>query len=78
MQPWTDEQLRMCIEIGREIVARWPHIGPDDRHGHHDICPLDSEGRAYKIDVCGGSGGTRGSRRPAATSSFLFRGGVLG
>lgn len=53
VQPWTDEQLRMCIEIGREIVARWPHIGPDDHHGHHDICPVDGNGRPYKIDVCG-------------------------
>lgn len=53
VQPWTDEQVRMCIEIGREIVGRWPHIAPDDHHGHHDLCPLDPDGNPYKIDVCG-------------------------
>jgi N-acetyl-anhydromuramyl-L-alanine amidase AmpD len=34
----------MMIEVGREIVACWPQIGPDDHHGHHDICP------GYKVD----------------------------
>lgn len=53
VQPWTEEQIQMCIEIGREIVKRWPHIGPNDHHGHHDICPVDGEGNAYKIDVVG-------------------------
>jgi N-acetyl-anhydromuramyl-L-alanine amidase AmpD len=53
VQPWTQQQLQMCIEIGREIVRRWPHIDPEDHHGHHDICPLDPDGNAYKIDVCG-------------------------
>lgn len=53
VQPWTAEQITMCIEVGREIVKRWPHIGPNDHHGHHDICPLDADGKAYKIDVCG-------------------------
>lgn len=53
VQPWTEEQIVMCIEVGREIVRRWPHIGPADHHGHHDICPLDGNGVAYKIDVCG-------------------------
>ncbi|HEU0014945.1 MAG TPA: N-acetylmuramoyl-L-alanine amidase [Longimicrobium sp.] len=53
VQPWTDEQIAMCIEVGREIVRRWPHIRPQDHHGHHDICPVDPQGRAYKIDVCG-------------------------
>lgn len=47
VQPWTDEQVVMCIEVGREIVARWPRIGPRDHHGHHDICP------DHKIDVAG-------------------------
>lgn len=47
VQPWTEEQIAMMVEVGREIVARWPHIGPRDHHGHHDICP------GYKIDVCG-------------------------
>jgi N-acetyl-anhydromuramyl-L-alanine amidase AmpD len=37
----------MMIQVGREIVARWPHIGPDDHHGHHDLCP------GYKVDVSG-------------------------
>jgi N-acetyl-anhydromuramyl-L-alanine amidase AmpD len=53
VQTWTPQQITMCIEIGREIVARWPDIGPEDHHGHHDICPLDENGAAYKIDVCG-------------------------
>jgi N-acetyl-anhydromuramyl-L-alanine amidase AmpD len=47
VQPWTDEQVVMMVEVGREIVARWPHIGPGDHHGHHDICP------GYKVDVSG-------------------------
>lgn len=53
VQTWTQEQIQMCIEIGREIVRRWPQIGPEDHHGHHDICPTDPNGNAYKIDVCG-------------------------
>jgi N-acetyl-anhydromuramyl-L-alanine amidase AmpD len=53
VQPWTAEQIAMCIAVGREIVRRWPSIGPDDHHGHHDLCPLDDKGRVYKIDVCG-------------------------
>lgn len=47
VQPWTDEQLAMMIAVGREIVARWPGIGPDDHHGHHDLCP------GYKVDPSG-------------------------
>ncbi|HSU16812.1 peptidoglycan recognition protein family protein [Longimicrobium sp.] len=47
VQPWTGEQVAMMISIGREIVERWPHIGPDDHHGHHDLCP------GYKVDVSG-------------------------
>lgn len=47
VQPWTDEQVEMMIGIGREIVARWPGIGPDDHHGHHDLCP------GYKVDPSG-------------------------
>jgi N-acetyl-anhydromuramyl-L-alanine amidase AmpD len=53
VQSWTAEQVRMCIEIGREVVRRWPNIDPEDHHGHHDVCPLDPKGNAYKIDVCG-------------------------
>jgi N-acetyl-anhydromuramyl-L-alanine amidase AmpD len=47
VQPWTEEQVEMMIEVGAEIVARWPHIGPDDHHGHHDLCP------GYKVDPSG-------------------------
>lgn len=47
VQPWTDEQVAMMIAVGREIVARWPNIGPDDHHGHLDICP------GYKVDPAG-------------------------
>ena len=47
VQPWTDEQVEMMIAVGREIVARWPGIGPGEHHGHHDLCP------GYKLDVAG-------------------------
>lgn len=47
VQPWTGEQVQMMVAVGREIAARWPHIGPDDHHGHHDLCP------GYKVDVSG-------------------------
>lgn len=47
IQPWTDEQVAMMIDVGKEIIARWPHIGPESHHGHHDICP------GYKQDVAG-------------------------
>ena len=45
VQPWTDEQVEMMIAVGREIVGRWPALGPRDHHGHHDLCP------GYKLDV---------------------------
>jgi len=47
VEPWSDEQVEMMIELGREIVHRFPHIGPRHHHGHHDICP------DYKLDVTG-------------------------
>jgi N-acetyl-anhydromuramyl-L-alanine amidase AmpD len=47
IQPWTEEQIAMMIAIGKEIVERWPNIGPRDHHGHHDLCPT------YKVDVAG-------------------------
>jgi N-acetyl-anhydromuramyl-L-alanine amidase AmpD len=47
IQPWTDEQVAMMAAVGREVVARWPQIGPRDHHGHHDLCP------GYKVDVAG-------------------------
>lgn len=47
VQPWTEEQVVMMVAVGKEIVARWPHIRPDDHHGHHDLCP------GYKVDVSG-------------------------
>ncbi|HEX8694036.1 MAG TPA: N-acetylmuramoyl-L-alanine amidase [Longimicrobium sp.] len=47
VQPWTEEQVRMMIEVGREIQRRWPHLGPEDHHGHHDVCP------GHKVDVSG-------------------------
>ena len=37
--PWTEEQILMMIHVGQLIVERFPHIGPRDHHGHHDICP---------------------------------------
>ncbi|MEX0340914.1 MAG: N-acetylmuramoyl-L-alanine amidase [Arenibacterium sp.] len=47
VQPWTDEQMDMMIDVGKKIIARWPHIKVRDHHGHHDICP------GYKSDVGG-------------------------
>ena len=47
VQPWTEEQVELMIAVGREIVARWPHIGIRHHHGHHDLCPT------YKQDVVG-------------------------
>lgn len=47
VQPWTEEQLEMMIELGKTVVNRWKHIGMRDHHGHHDICP------GYKHDVLG-------------------------
>lgn len=47
VQPWTSEQVQMMIQVGKEIVARWPRISWTDHHGHHDICP------GYKEDVAG-------------------------
>ncbi|CUH99170.1 N-acetylmuramoyl-L-alanine amidase [Leisingera aquaemixtae] len=47
VQPWTDEQMNMMIDVGKRIIARWPQIRVRDHHGHHDICP------GYKSDVGG-------------------------
>ena len=47
VQPWTEEQIDMMIELGKHIVTRWDHIGVRDHHGHHDLCP------GYKDDVAG-------------------------
>ena len=47
IEPWSDEQFKMMVVVGKEIVARWPHISWREHHGHHDICP------GYKQDVAG-------------------------
>ena len=47
VDPWSEEQIVMMIAVGREIVERWPHLGPRVHHGHHDLCP------GYKVDVAG-------------------------
>ena len=47
VQPWTDEQVAMMIDVGRAIVAQFPHIKPEHHHGHSDLCPT------YKQDVLG-------------------------
>lgn len=39
IQPWPSEQIAMIVELGRHIVDRWPHIGPESWHGHSDLCP---------------------------------------
>lgn len=47
IEPWPEEQFKMMVHVGREIVEKWDHIGWRDHHGHHDICP------GYKQDVAG-------------------------
>ena len=47
IQPWPPEQIAMMVDVGQEIVARWPQIRVRDHHGHSDICP------GYKIDPIG-------------------------
>jgi len=47
VQPWPDEQFEMMIEVGKEIIARWPDIDVRAHHGHNDVCP------GYKQDVAG-------------------------
>lgn len=47
IEPWTAEQVEMMVLVGKEIVARWPQIGPRDHHGHHDLCPT------WKVDPAG-------------------------
>lgn len=47
VNPWPAEQAEMIIELGRSLIAEWPHIGPEDHHGHSDICP------GYKLDPLG-------------------------
>lgn len=44
---WSDEQIQLCIEVGREIVKRFPNIRPEHHHGHVDLCP------GYKADPLG-------------------------
>jgi N-acetyl-anhydromuramyl-L-alanine amidase AmpD len=36
---WTNEQIQMMIHLGKKIQEKFPHIRPEDHHGHHDICP---------------------------------------
>lgn len=47
IQPWTDEQIGMCVEVGKLVQQRWPQLTARDHHGHHDLCPQ------YKEDVSG-------------------------
>lgn len=39
VQPWTEEQVTMCIFIGKKIVEKYPNIGIKEHHGHMDVCP---------------------------------------
>lgn len=52
-QPWTEEGLEMCIKVALEVVKRFPHIRPEHHHGHYDICPVQTDGKVYKIDPIG-------------------------
>ena len=47
IQPWTEEQIQMCIELGKYIVDAYPNITWRDHHGHSDVCP------GYKLDPIG-------------------------
>lgn len=47
IQPWTDEQIEMCIALGKHIQKRWPHLTWDDHHDHQDLCS------GYKVDSIG-------------------------
>ena len=39
IEPWTEPQIVMMIELGRMLVSAFPNIRPNDHHGHSDICP---------------------------------------
>ena len=45
--PWPEEQIAMCIEVGKEILAKYPDIPQYAHHGHSDLCP------GYKLDSLG-------------------------
>lgn len=45
--PWPKEQIDMLVAYGKQVLQRWPHIEPQDHHGHHDLCP------SYKVDPSG-------------------------
>ena len=47
IQPWPEPQIEMMIFVGRQILDRWPNLGPRHHHGHHDLCP------GYKVDPAG-------------------------
>lgn len=47
IQPWTEEQIEMMIDLGKMIYGQFNRIGVRDHHGHHDLCP------GYKNDVIG-------------------------
>ena len=47
IEPWTPEQIAMCIFLGRHIVNELPHIGMRHHHGHSDTCPT------RKVDTVG-------------------------
>ncbi|MEO1292488.1 MAG: N-acetylmuramoyl-L-alanine amidase [Pseudomonadota bacterium] len=53
---FSDVQYDMMIAVGREIVARWPHLRPWHHHGHMDICPgykSDPQGLDFHRLLCG-------------------------
>lgn len=45
--PWPAPQVELMIALGRHIQRCWPHLRPEDHHGHSDLCP------GYKEDVAG-------------------------
>ena len=47
VNPWPEEQIALCIEVGKEILAVYPHISQNGHHGHYDLCP------GYKLDPLG-------------------------
>ena len=47
IQPWTEEQIEMCIVLGKHIQKRWGHLTWEDHHDHQDLCA------GYKEDSIG-------------------------
>jgi N-acetyl-anhydromuramyl-L-alanine amidase AmpD len=61
----------MMIEIGKEIVSKYPNIGVRDHHGHHDICPGYKEDPSFLFPFAEVLGGIYDQCIPDVWSPFL-------